>query len=231
MQNITNLIAKGKLDIALAELQKRSAGTPTYEEVMLQTGRFNKLERNNRMGIISFDDFNQGISQVAVAILDLEKKVAVKTVPGIPPQTIDIAAIIDQLKAIKKKTRFGFSSAFKSSLAQLLDQFLNYEMEKRRNDLYDADEKTKEQLNKQYEAFVARYNREFRTKDKTKRAALKEKLNELEAALTLENLKRLTAMLVAYHTQYAYLAEALECITQAELENFAYQLAEIIDGL
>ena len=231
MQNITSLIAQGKIDIALAELQKRASGTPTYDEVMLQTGRFNKLERNNRLGILSLDDFNRGINKVATAIINLERKVSVKAVSGIPQTSSGVSDIVDQLKLIKKKTRFGFSMDFKSNLGQLLDRFLIYEMEKRGNDLYDADETKIELLQQQYETFVEEYEREYRTKDKVKRAVIKEKLNELEIALTLENVKCLTSMLVAYNTKYAYLSEAIEHISESGLENYAYQLAEIIDAL
>ena len=231
MQNITNLIAQGKIDAALVELQKRATGTPSYAEVMLQTGRFNKLERNNRLGLLSNDDFNRGINKVASAIINLERKVSIKTVQIIPKGAPKVSAIVDQLKSIKKKTRFGFSMAFKSNLSQLLDQFLNYEMEKRRNELYDVDETKMELLKEQYETFVEEYKREYRTKNNVKRAALKEQLNALEVALTLENVKKLTSMLVAYHTKYAYLGEAVEHISESGLENFAYQLAEIIDAL
>lgn len=71
---IRNLISRGKVKEAieaLGELAQKENRNDLSGEVTLQSSKFKKNERDNRMGIISSDDYLKTRNQITVSILDL----------------------------------------------------------------------------------------------------------------------------------------------------------------
>ena len=71
---IKTLIGEGELGTAIKELLDHFAISDrksAYNEIILQSGRHNKLEKNNRMGIIARSDYQIEKNRIMHAILDL----------------------------------------------------------------------------------------------------------------------------------------------------------------
>ena len=132
---------------------------------------------------------------------------------------------------MKKKVRFGFSQELKNNLSGLLNDFLTYESTRRRNELFDIGEIEIEILNERYDSFLETHERELRTKQEVKVATLKRQLNELEQNLTVKATQTIIDNLIAFDLEYAEWKEAATSLNDSNVENFAYQLAEVIDAL
>ena len=90
---IRKLISKGKVKEAidaLGEVANSRGLSELSTEVALHSGKYSKNERDNRMGIISSDDYLRNRNRITVAVLDLLTKVDQPTVePEVTPPVPD----------------------------------------------------------------------------------------------------------------------------------------------
>ncbi len=71
---IKKMVAEGNLKKAIAELLNRSAQSDDNDfqnQVTMFSARFNKLEKDNMMGMVASADYNMGINRISFALLDL----------------------------------------------------------------------------------------------------------------------------------------------------------------
>ncbi len=71
MQEIRQLITRGRIKPALDQLEQRLAGTDLQTEITLLQARYHALERERRLGTLSNADANLERNRVVAAILEL----------------------------------------------------------------------------------------------------------------------------------------------------------------
>lgn len=228
MNTIELLLQTGKLDKVFESLQECVVSRTMRNEVLSLQSEWRENEKSWRLGTITNSDYKTTANRIRVAVVDISSR----TNMGAPNNSSDdFSGKITTLQQLKKKVRFGFSQELTSTLSVLLDDFLTYESTKRRDELFDVEAVEIEQLNKRYAIFLEAHNRELSTKHAVKVAALKRQLNELEQNLTVEATQAIIDNLIALDVAYVEWKDAASSLNSSNVENFAYQLAEVIDGL
>lgn len=228
MNTIKLLIRKGKIDQVFERLLQNVATRTSRNKVLSLQSEWNENEKSRRLGILTHSNYTSTSNRIRMAVVDLCSHTNMSS--SYDP-TNDYPGKITALLQLKKKVRFGFSQELKSTLSELLDDFLTYESTRRRNELFDVGEVEIEVLNERYEAFLEAHDRELRTKHGLKVAALKRQLYDLEQHLTIEATQTIIDNLIALDVEYIEWKEAAASLNHSNVENFAYQLAEVIDGL
>lgn len=228
MNTIELLVQKGKLDKVFERLLQNENNRALRNQVLNLQSEWNENERSQRLGILTHSDYTTTSNRIRVAVIDLYSRTNMSSSSN---PTNGLSRKINALLQLNKKVRFGFSQELKSTLSGLLDDFLTYESKRRRNELFDIAEVEIEILNERYDTFLEAHERELRTKHAVKVAALKRQLNELEQNLTVEATQAIIDNLIALDVEYAEWKDAAASLNPSNVENFAYQLAEVIDGL
>lgn len=228
MNTIELLVQKGKLDKVFERLLQTARTRTLRDQVLNLQSEWNENEKSQRLGILTHRDYVISSNRIRAAVVDLSSH----TNRSSSCNSYDnYSSKITALQQLKKKVRFGFSQELKSNLSSLLNDFLTYESTRRRNELFDIREVEIEILNERYDDFLEAHERELRTKKAVKVAALKRQLNELEQNLTVKATQTIIDNLIAFDLEYAEWKEAATSLNDSNVENFAYQLAEVIDAL
>lgn len=228
MNTIELLIQQGKLEKVFKQLLQNAASRTSRNKVLNLQSEWNENEKSMRLGILTHTDYRTTANRIRVAVVDLCSQTNMSS--SSKPSN-SCSGKITALQQLKKKVRFGFSQELKSTLSELLNDFINYENTKRRDELFDVEEVVIQGLEERYEDFVEAHERELRTKQDVKIAALKRQLNELEQNLTVEATQAIIDNLIALDIKYADWKDAASSLNSNNMGNFAYQLAEVIDGL
>lgn len=235
MNTIERLIQQGKIDQAFSLLASPSSSSTSRRTLINLQSEWNQNEHSRRLGIIDYGQYNKIANRIKMSLIEINSSAQIGKVLN-SPNLVDIdlsdfSSKINTLQSLQKKVRFGFSPALKANLNELLDSYLTYESQKRREELFDLNESELEKLNERYEAFLEAHERELRTKQATKIGALKRQLNGLEENLNISTVRSLIDNLIAFDIKYALWQDTAESLNESNLENFAFQLAEIIDRL
>jgi hypothetical protein len=70
-QTIRDLIAKDDLATAIARLRELLDNTPLLDEVLQQSGRFENIRKQIRLGVVSHDEANLAQNKIRAALLEL----------------------------------------------------------------------------------------------------------------------------------------------------------------
>lgn len=233
MNGIQTRISSGEIleaiELMLAECNSESDKNTLYN-LMAQ---HHQNEKSNRLGLLSSQDYNRNRNRLSHSLLEISQDLGLMTssVTVVTSVNKDYFSKVTVLQDLKKKVRFGFSKELKESLNELLNRFLTYEDQSRRDELFDIDEKLITKLNQDYASFIESHQRELRTKNAVKVAALKKQLNELEENLTVAGCQAIVDNLIALDIKHSSLKQSIRSLNESNIENFAYQLAEIIDNL
>lgn len=228
MNTVELLVQKGELEKVFESLLQTNSNRTLRNQALNLQSEWHENERSMRLGMLTHSDYTITANRIRVALVDLCGRTNMSSSSS---SAEDYSSKITVLQQLKKRVRFGFSQTLKSTLSRLLDDFLNYESTRRRNELFDIGEVEIEILNERYDAFIEAHNREIRTKHKVKVAALKRQLNELEQHLTVEAIQTVIDNLIALDLDFAKWKDAATSLNSSNMENFAHQLAEVIDGL
>ncbi len=228
MNTIELLVQKGKLDKVFERLLQTTSHRTLRNQVLNLQSEWNENERSMRLGILTHSEYTTTSNRIRVALVDLCGRTNLSSSSA---SSDDYSHKITALQQLKKKVRFGFSQELKGTLSGLLDDFLTYESTRRRNELFDIGEVEIEILNERYDDFLEAHERALRTKHAMKVAALKRQLNELEQNLTVDATLAIIDNLIALDVEYAEWKDAAASLNSSNVENFAYQLAEVIDAL
>ena len=71
------MIAKAELAKALESLRNLSSGAETENEVILLSGRLNSLEKENRSGVITRQDYDLSRNRITYSMLELVRRMEV----------------------------------------------------------------------------------------------------------------------------------------------------------
>jgi len=235
MNTIERLIQQGKIDQAFSLLTSPSSNSRSTRTLINLQSEWNQNEHSRRLGIIDYGQYNKVANRIKMSLIEINSPSQTEKATT-PPSLVntdpsDFSSKINALQSLQKKVRFGFSPSLKAKLAELLEGYLTYESQKRREELFDLSESVIEKLNERYDAFLEAHERELRTKQAIKVGALKKQLNSLEQNLTIPTIRSLIDNLIAFDIKYAHWQDTANNINESTLENFAFQLAEIIDGL
>lgn len=214
--SIYNLISENQIEKAIMCLQIDE------NDKILLISRWNTLQKDSMRGTLYASEYTVQRNQIVKTILDYSKENPIQT------KEVDKITILQELK---KKVRFGFTQQLKDDLEYILGKLLDYSDQKKRNELYDVDERMIEKLNHFYDQFIANHQRELRTQEKVKIAGIKKALDNLENDLTKSNLEEIIQALIAMNTKYTYLADSLSKLSDWNLTSFASQVADIVDQL
>lgn len=118
---VRELIQKAKIQEAIDKLFKEHMFKDTYNSIILLSGRFTKLEKDKRLGILSNENYNQNYNAIVKAILyycqgnnnDNEKLINKKDKTSMEDELLDIiknnkrrrVAISDQAREVLKEYR------------------------------------------------------------------------------------------------------------------------------
>lgn len=83
---IRQLIAEDKLEQALELLRLKLSGEPLLDEALHQSGRFQYIRKQIRLGIVSFEDANLTQNQIRFGLLDLLSEMEQEGQAPLPPQ-------------------------------------------------------------------------------------------------------------------------------------------------
>lgn len=71
LAHIRNLIANDELGQALVQLRQFLLDSPKLDEVLQQSGRFARVRKQIRLGVVSHEDANLDTNQIRMSLLDL----------------------------------------------------------------------------------------------------------------------------------------------------------------
>lgn len=235
MNTIERLIQQGKIDQAFSLLTSPSSSSTSRRTLISLQSEWNQNEHSRRLGIIDYGQYNKIANRIKMSLIEINsgsqtgKPTTPSSLVNMGPS--DFSTKINALQSLQKKVRFGFSLSLKANLNELLEEYLKYESQKRREELFDLNESEIEKLNERYDAFLEAHERELRTKQTIKVGKLKKQLNDLEQDLTISTIRSLIDNLIAFDIKYTHWQDIADSLNENNLENFAFQLAEIIDAL
>lgn len=230
--DIQNLIIQGRAMEVMEMLSKNASSSDENFLLNLQS-QWYQNERSNRMGTIDHSTYNRIRNRINHSVLEMAEysNTTPKSNTSVVQNQTGVSSKINILKSLQPKVRFGFSKELKTNLGSLLDELLSYEASKRRDGLFDVDERIIEGLVVRFNQFVNDHQRELRVKNNVKIADLKQQLLKLEEDLTIAGLKSIVDNLIALDANYSRLKDSLRSVSEINKENFAIQVAEIIDNL
>ena len=77
IQSIRELIAKDDLATALSMLKELLDDTPSLNEVLHQSGRFENIRKQIRLGLVSHSEANLTQNQIRTGLLDLVSEIEI----------------------------------------------------------------------------------------------------------------------------------------------------------
>jgi len=71
VDQIRTLISKNKIKAAIAEMQQLLKGSPAFDEIILQSSRYNDVMKSIRMGTISHEISSVELRRIDYALVDM----------------------------------------------------------------------------------------------------------------------------------------------------------------
>ncbi|MCB0555300.1 MAG: hypothetical protein KDD02_17265 [Phaeodactylibacter sp.] len=84
---INNLIAKDEIEAAIALLSTYFSGHEALKDIVLQSGRYHSLRRDQRSGVVDYATVQQTLNQLRASILEFVRSVKSANLPGHGIQT------------------------------------------------------------------------------------------------------------------------------------------------
>ncbi|MEM6342568.1 MAG: hypothetical protein AAF927_01765 [Bacteroidota bacterium] len=233
MSEIQDLIARGDLQMALAQLKEIN---PSYSsEIILQQSRLSRLDESKRLGIISSSEMNVSINQITTSVIAIAKKIIPDyspSSPNITPKENPMKTKKNKLESIVKKIRFDKSMAdVKEAAKKIISSIKEYEKGKIEDEYFDVGLEAKRKIESSIDSFVKTYGDRIQTRDKKKIMEIKKAAAAMEDDFSKESLSKLAGLMTAYDAKFAKYQPLINSAQEYQLEGLAQQVADDADLL